>query len=299
MKWWTRLPVLHDLMILKRHLLQMEQQAETQRAALSTLTRQLDVLRQEIQPPFSTIRGEGRTAVIVNGVPKSGTSLLREVVKALGPWVGTDVLLNRRNFDAKDSKQRVLGRGRLGACEQLRLTRNGQIFSAHLPFQTAVAEEMALVRPDRTLRHLLIVRDPREVLVRRLQTQDGPVSSSSTDEVQAQRLAMVQDHVQDFLSYLPWLDEPTCLVVRYEDIMAELDRAATGPGPTLNRLAKFLDYPTEGNVAWAEVGARVRQENLSVFQENQAIRERPFEHQAYFQTPAIRDGLARLGYPEI
>src|SRR5262245_30192065 len=68
---------------------------------------------------FPPAHGDAPTVVIANGIPKSGTHLLYELVKALGGWVGTDIHLNQRNYDRKDTRGYVLERVRARWEDQL------------------------------------------------------------------------------------------------------------------------------------------------------------------------------------
>lgn len=261
---------------------------------------------------LSERRSGTASAVIANGIPKSGTHLLYEVVKALGKWEGSDIHLNPRNYDIKDEQGKVRERVRLGSCEQLARIVNGQVFPAHFHYRDFIADAMETRLPGRSLKHILIVRDPRDAMVSRLKWYHSEIFLSAEDQAaffrkwsedypdEARQLeAIIQDHHADFLDYLGWLDRPSCLVIRYEDLMTELASVERGPGPALAKIAFHLGLRAEA-VDWKDVAARSLQKGFTVSKEGGAVgRYRHVlepRHLALFEKPEIQAGLARLGY---
>jgi hypothetical protein len=256
--------------------------------------------------------GLGLTCVIANGIPKSGTHLLYEIVKAFGPWIGSGVHLNRRNFDIKDAKGKVLERRRAGSCEQLQGVRNGQVFPAHFPYRDFIAEEMAAARPERNLRHVLVVRDPRDAVVSRYKWYHSEVFLSAADQAEffeewrrenpdqsSQLKQITESYSREFLDYLPWMNCPTCLVLRYEDLLTQLSNLTNGPGPELKRLAQFLDLQVE-KINWPDIARRSLHRGFTVSKEGGATGRfrqvlKP-EHLTYFNDPEVRQGMEQLGY---
>jgi hypothetical protein len=262
---------------------------------------------------FSASRGEGGTAVIANGIPKSGTHLLYELVKAFGPWKGVDIHLNPRNYDVKDERGRVVRRVRQSAIEQICSVRNGQVFPAHFYYRGLIADELERQPPDRIMRHILIVRDPRDAMVSRVKWYHSELFQSDGEQAEFYRHwikthpdaagqldAVVRDHHADFLEYLGWLDRPSCLLVRYEDLMAELSSVReNGAGEKLKAVARHLDLEPD-QLDWNAVAARSLQTGFTVSKEGggtgrylQTLRP---DHLACFEKPEIKAGLVRLGY---
>jgi hypothetical protein len=53
--------------------------------------------------------------------------------------------------------------------------------------------------------------------------KENPDQSSQLKQI-------TESYSREFLDYLPWMNCPTCLVLRYEDLLAQLSNLTNGPG---------------------------------------------------------------------
>jgi hypothetical protein len=179
--------------------------------------------------------------VFCNSVHKAGTHLLVGVVTALP---GYDALggkaywhdLSRALVDARSDALDVAA-GTIAGC------RRGEVIRGHVGYTPGIA---ALIR-DHGVRHTLIVRDPRDVVVSNLhwwQRNPGvdtwPLRHFTTLGDDRRRLELLvrgwdpvapppgvpagvryPDIGTRLGEYLGWFEDPGCLVVRFEDLTGE------------------------------------------------------------------------------
>jgi hypothetical protein len=156
-------------------------------------------------------------AVVANSIPKAGTNLLLDLLVRLGGFCVQPGRTLRGWHDVDVSTLR--------AVETLR---RGKVRSAHLPWHPQLASAYA----DGSPRHLLIVRDPRDICVSVLEyvsTLDRihPAHAYLARDPDEQRrlLAIIEGvpgvfaGLRDTLTrFAPWLQDPNTLVVRFEHL---------------------------------------------------------------------------------
>lgn len=174
--------------------------------------------------------------VLLNSMPKAGTNLLSQLMRMLPGTVP------RWSYHIDETLP--------GIERQLRAGRQGQVISAHLPWNHHLSELVS----DLDYRILFMVRDPRDVaisnvnyvtrmdlahplheILKRLPDDDARLSVliDPPEEV----LAVLPEiwRNQGLSTFLPWLDEPNCLLVRFEDLIG-----AKGGGSDARQLSTIL-----------------------------------------------------------
>ena len=203
--------------------------------------------------------------VFLNGPSKSGTHLLSDCV-ALMPRM----MFSGRHFavihDAPEIKrparafalpkeEKELGRF-------LGRSRKGMFVTAHAAHDQWLAEEL-----DRLgFKHVLLLRDPRDVVVSRaffrkreawhvhhryfqevLTTDPDRIMATivgfSASDVSPVPLPSIGD---SFRSYLPWLESDSVLTVRFEDLLGPAGGGdADTQRETVQRIAEYIDRPLD------------------------------------------------------
>jgi len=171
----------------------------------------------------------GRLPVLANSIPKSGTHLLLQVLKALPGIRDWGLFLaSQPSFTFVEQDP-----GRMAA--KISKMANGELAGAHLHHHQAIAQAVE----DRDALMYFIYRDPRDVVVseahylahmnswHRLHDQ----FKHQPDENARLRLAIeglpaseginYPDVGTRLARYLPWLDHPGILAVRYEDLVGK------------------------------------------------------------------------------
>ncbi len=162
--------------------------------------------------------------ILSNSFPKAGKHLLARVLSFL------PLLVSRWSCDAKPDKRFLL--------PQLHNIRKGQYLTGHLYWDQATVK----VLNSENIRTLLIIRDLRDIAVsnayyithldhhhrlssyfKTLPSDDERLMASIvgidgqllTDGIRSKSLG---EHA---LGFMPWLDEPNCLTVRFEDLIGK------------------------------------------------------------------------------
>ncbi len=163
------------------------------------------------------------TKVLINSLPKSGTFLLRRALSLLPSFVP------RWSMHGLDAGEPNLNR-------KIKNIRRGQYASGHLYWSQVLID--LLVTND--IRTIFIIRDLRDVAVssacylndknshHRLQSYFASLESDD-ERLMAVILGAKQQLFSDCqdrkslgefgMAFLPWLEEPNCLVVRFEDLI--------------------------------------------------------------------------------
>jgi hypothetical protein len=160
--------------------------------------------------------------VLANSTPKAGTNLLLNALQAMPNTV------DRWSYHIDETLP--------GVEKQLRASRRGQIISSHLPWSQSIAK----LCHDLNYRLLLIVRDPRDIAISNVNYVTRMDLSHPLHRIMASlpdddtRLLNMIDPSDELLeklpniwknyglsTFLPWLDEPNCLIVRFEDLVGE------------------------------------------------------------------------------
>lgn len=158
--------------------------------------------------------------VFANSIPKAGTNLLARLMQMMPNTI------DRLSYHIDETLA--------GIERQLRAGRCGQVVTAHLPW----SEWVTKVNRDLGYRMILMVRDPRDIAVSNVNYVTRMDTSHPLHRVMARladddaRLLSMIDPPAAVLaglpevwkndglsSFLPWLDEPDCLLVRFEDLV--------------------------------------------------------------------------------
>ena len=176
--------------------------------------------------------------VLANSIPKSGTHLLTQLlgeVRALWfsgvHFIGDEF---KSDLDRADDRLGSFDPAALG--RRLSRIRNGQYVTSHLPAEPGAAAELARLG----FVHLLIIRDPRDVVVSRafylagqtrLEAQPRFAAlASDSDRLMAsirglpatETLRAVPSMGERLERYRPWLSDPAVCLVRFEDLVGPL-----------------------------------------------------------------------------
>lgn len=167
--------------------------------------------------------GPEAPGVLANSIPKSGTNLLVRVLYLMKP-------LRRKLM------RTLTDRPGVDVLQSLTHIRPGQIAAAHLYFSEELAERIDALG----LKHLLMVRDPRDIAVsnafylarkdsrHRLYPYFSSLPSDSerlTAAIQGVAADKTPDGMEGFdlgrhlKNYLKWSTSPDCLIVRFEDLV--------------------------------------------------------------------------------
>jgi hypothetical protein len=160
--------------------------------------------------------------VFANSIPKAGTNLLRQMLNML-PCIAP-----RWTYHIAENDRSAL--------TQLRHAKRGQVVTAHQYW----SKELSDLLIDEGFRSLFIIRDLRDVAVSKafyithkdpshrlhahyvaLKTPDERLMASmkGVDGCFLPRNERANSIGEDAAFFLPWLDQPDCLVVRFEDLI--------------------------------------------------------------------------------
>ena len=259
---------------------------------------------------FSDTRSSADSCVVGNGIPRSGTYLVNNILHHLGGWENIGVHINPRTWDTWKRDDRVTLHpctGRLA----LNKLRNGQMAGAHLPWSKGLDRAMGRTAKDRRIKHILIHRDPRDTFLSYLNwvtKSDAFLTSAGGKEFRGfmltqfenddQRLSYIIEQPQHdpavYDGYHPWLDSPNCLAVRFEDLYPELYELRFGRvGPVFDGLLRYLEVDVSG-VDLVEFSNQVHgMSNTEIGRYKNIYKDRHF---AQIDTPAFRNSLERFGY---
>lgn len=165
---------------------------------------------------------KGGPRVMANSIPKAGTNLLNQLLKEMPNTV------ERWTYHIDETLP--------GVERQIVSGHRGQVITAHLPW----SEEMSRLLKDMDYRIFLMVRDPRDIAVSNvnyvtrmdLSHPLHPYLKSLPND--DERLtAMINPPVEildglpdiwkndGLTTFLPWLNEKNCLMIRFEDLVGE------------------------------------------------------------------------------
>jgi hypothetical protein len=208
-----------------------------------------------VDPPPA---GKSAFYVICNSVPKSGTYLLVELVKALGGHVD----LGYHTCSSSISKVHPGGSLDFERAVPAPLWTSalnpGYLCASHTEYCPHL-EQYFLERKQHKM--LFIVRDPRDVVIswvdfvyhsasyakmrkwNAFQREAGAaVYPDDVSQISSCIAALPQLGVQNFMS---WIDSPACLTVRFEDLYSELtqDDPSVITFPVLHGICDYLELP--------------------------------------------------------
>jgi hypothetical protein len=224
------------------------------------MTQNIRVLRGSAQSNWAFFDAPQRTSqgspfyVICNSVPKAGTYLLVELVKALGGHVDIGYhcytsSISKVHRDGSFDSERKIPAPLWSSCLE-----PGYLCAAHVEYD-ALYERRLL--SSKRHKMLFIVRDPRDLVISWV---DFVYNSSSyakmrkwNEELRERGKLSHPDDASQITStirslpssgiekYLSWIDSPACLTVRFEDLYAELTDKITTDFPVLDGICDYLE----------------------------------------------------------
>ena len=221
----------------------------------------------ETRPLFADLPAAGTSphAVICNSVPKSGTYLLTEMLKATGLWADLGHHANTRGLiRVRPDGARETGR-KIPALLWAHAMPNGFSCPAHIEYSPYVEDYLLS-----SSRHkmLFIIRDPRDLVISwvdfvygsesygRMSPLNGYLRASGsasfpTDEA---RIGVTIENLPKtrISDFVPWINSPACHTIRFEELYAELTRSEIGPsvGPVLEGICDFLEIPRRNSASF-------------------------------------------------
>jgi Sulfotransferase domain len=202
--------------------------------------------------------GASPYCVICNAVPKSGTYLLVELVKALGGHVD----IGYHTYSSSISK--VHANGSLD-CERAvpaplwaSALNPGYLCASHTEYCPHL-EQYFLGRKQHKM--LFIVRDPRDIVVSwvdfvyhstaytnmrkwnaYLRNAGMAAHPDDASRISSTIASLPQSGIQNYMS---WLDSPACLTIRFEQLYAELNEKdpSVVAFPVLHGICDYLELP--------------------------------------------------------
>ena len=210
---------------------------------------------QRFGAPYAAARTDRTTCVLVNGVPKSGTGLLRQLIEHAGRWVDVGVCINASNTVEHGVVHLGRAHWSLGRAHwSLGRVLDGQYAVGHVPYSWAAARRLESPAAERHYRHVLIYRDPRDALISWMRWQPD-LMENYEDPVQRLTEAIRRRRTYPTARYAQWLTRPGVLGLRFASLYGEL--CARTIGPALQSVYRFLelDVPDGGPLAEAVLGA--------------------------------------------
>ena len=271
--------------------------------------------------PFSTLRTDTDSCVITNGVPKSGTFLLKSIVVYLNQWADFGAHLHPTNWQ---TLARAWGEPTEHTCTPryaLRKLRNGQVVSGHLHWTSGLEREIRRTSPERRIKHLFIYRDQRDVFVSNMNSSarsENYLKYSGSD-AKNQRKYLEEKFSNDdellayFIQYkrdlglkngirefLPWLYSPNCLALKFEDLYQDIVGLREGFwGDTLVGILDYLEVAKD-DIDPSEFydGVYGKSHNASDEEHKIGQYKRVFkdQHYALLDEPEFRETLQLFGY---
>jgi hypothetical protein len=215
--------------------------------------------------------GPSASYVICNSVPKAGTYLLVELVKALGGHVDAGYhtyssSISRVHADGSFDYERAIPAPLWASA-----LKPGYLCASHTEYCPHL-EQYFLRRKEHKM--LFIVRDPRDLVIswvdfvynstsypkmRRwnayLRETGTAANPDDASQISSTILALPQTGIRNFMS---WIDSPACLTIRFEELYSELterDRS-TATFPVLDRICDYLDVPRKSPSALSDIIGR-------------------------------------------
>src|SRR3984885_1201020 len=202
--------------------------------------------------------GKSTSYVICNSIPKAGTYLLVELVKALGGHVD----VGYHTYSSSISKVQSDGSFHYGRAIPAPLwasaLKPGYLCASHTEYCPHL-EQYFLAKKEHKM--LFIVRDPRDIVIswvdfvyhsaaypkmrkwNAFQREAGSLAyPDDASQISSCIFALPQSGFQNFMS---WLDSPACLTVRFEALYSELieDDPSVVKFPVLHGIFDYLDLP--------------------------------------------------------
>ncbi len=221
-------------------------------------------MRDEIIPFDSVFVGapkrrkdnESPHYVICNSVPKAGTYLLVELVKAFGAHVD----VGYHTYASSIAKVHEDGRMDTARAVPARLwaaaIERGYLCASHVEYDPHL-EHYFLSRKEHKM--LFIIRDPRDLVISWVDfvyNSSSYITMRKWNEVLRKRgksshptdAAQITSTIESLpisgiMNFLAWINSPACLTVKFEDLYLELIDPTKTDHPILERICDYLEIP--------------------------------------------------------
>jgi hypothetical protein len=224
------------------------------------MTQTIGALRESPQSNWAFFDAPPRTSraspfyVICNSVPKAGTYLLVELVKALGGHVDIGYHCYTSSISKVHRDGRFDSERRIPAPLWSSSLKPGYLCAAHVEYDALYEQQLLSCKQHKML---FIIRDPRDLVISWVDFIYNSLSYPKMrkwNEVARERgkLSFPDDASQiastirslpssGISKYLSWIDSPACLTVRFEDLYAELSDENKTDFPVLNSICDYLE----------------------------------------------------------
>ena len=265
-------------------------------------------LQQTIKFPASYQVAD--TCIVTNGIPRSGTYLVNNIVRGLRRWENTGIHINPNLWDTWQRDQRPNVYPCL-AQFALKKLRNGHLVGAHLPWNLKLESVINTPVSDRHIKHIFINRDPRDTFIsylnwvtyseRFLSTGGGKSfrkfileKFSNDDERLVYIIRQGQHDPSVFLGFEPWLYSDACLSVTFEKLFLEISGLEFGViGQELSSIFEYLNIDRK-DVDLQELYKNITgQSATEIGSYSRVFKE---EHYDLIDTPEFRHMLDSFGY---
>lgn len=232
----------------------------------STKIRQNQLLRE---PAVAAYRAAARLVltgpppkVLANSIPKSGTHLLTQLLGEVPKlWFsGMHFIGEQFRADLHRPGDRLGDFEAAGLARLLSRVRTGQYVTSHLPAEPGAAAELARLG----FVHLLIIRDPRDVVVSRAfyltsQTRLHPQQRFAALPTDSARLMAairglpatdderaVPSIGERLERYRPWLTDASVCLIRFEELVGPMGNGSEqAQHESIRRVLQTCDRPTD------------------------------------------------------
>mgnify|MGYP002867183785 CR=1 FL=1 len=256
---------------------------------------------------YRKLRGALQMPVLLNSIPKSGTHLLSNMLFSIPH---THMVADLTDADKlSDPTARLEYVRRLAVQKEA-----GDLYIGHIPYSPEIAQFFA----ENGVKQVFVFREPRDVSVSMyhyvMKPKGGhyhfPLFNSMEND--SQRLMTViegygkgkeeyevgPDAVPSlhhyYEAYLPWLNAPNTLALRFEDLISPDLKSAT-----IQKLLNFLEVPQSEEKIQKMVRLGQNPKNSSTFRKGKAgswAEEYLPEHHQAFEKVGGKDLLQKMGY---
>lgn len=201
--------------------------------------------------------GAGDNYVICNSVPKSGTYLILELVKAIGLHADTGYHLYSEHINKIRPDGYIENKRDFSSIISVSAMEPGYTSAAHIEYCPLVEQ---LMLNNNRHKMLFIIRDPRDIIISWVDFVYGSTSYAKMRPLNAyQRRRGMECYPDDesriegtiksiakteILNFIGWINSPACFTIRFEDLYDELihldDNNET---PTIDAIIKYLEVP--------------------------------------------------------
>lgn len=183
--------------------------------------------------------------VLVNSVPKAGTNLLQELMQNIPIMRGRIT----RTFSLKNGEKYLVN--------QLSNIKKGQCVPAHISYNAEIDRAMGKLG----IRHILIIRDFRDVILSNIKYLDG-IHKSHPHNLVFAKLTTLDEKIDACLNGVPevkmmawpvlinryrsWLNSDKVLVVHYENLVSKNKKVSEDE---IGRIVEYIGIHNDVDVA--------------------------------------------------